>query len=188
VPSRHFVVMATADEIEWPVAVYTREEWASDHCREAYKVAMELALLWGGNLKKIPLGSNPWDEDMYSETEPVWYYYVEVPIGKIEVERLEACELVEPRGHSGQVPEEVGDAVFVEVVSEGAKPCDGVRYCGTQGPWSLLRPEEKCECGYGDGTSSMETVGVLGSGGCCKKGGEAPLFERKVGGDSPCIP
>ena len=143
-----YLVVATADSMDWYVAVYAKEKDAEAHAKLAARSAFELALKHKGRLKEIELGMNPFDPDMYSERTVVNYYTVEVPIGTIQVRSCESFE----SGDAGRVSQEGGVGQGVAVGGEGSAVADGVRSSGTQGIRGLL-PERAISLEGGRGVS-----------------------------------
>jgi len=129
-----YLVVATADSMDWYVAVYYKEADAEAHAKLAARSAFELALKYKGKLKEIELGMNPFDPDMYSERSVVNYYTVEVSVGTIQVR---SCESLDKRD-AGCVSEASGVEQGISVEGTGSESTDGVRPSGAQRIRGLL--------------------------------------------------
>lgn len=75
-----YVIFGQAEEIWWPVCWYREEEKALEYCEKANERAEELWIKYYG---KVPMFSNEFDPDMYSEAEMVRYFVEEVRGGKV---------------------------------------------------------------------------------------------------------
>lgn len=138
-----YLVMGTADGIDWAVAAYGEEENCNAHVRAASRRSFELAKEFKGKFKDISVGANEFDPDMYSERDLAEYYKTEVEFGSFQVRPCESFNV----GEVGQLPEASGVGVPVEVEGTGSKLPDGVREGGTSGVRGLL--PERAESGEG---------------------------------------
>jgi len=173
-----FVVMATADEIEWPVAVYFEEKLAQMHTHLAARKALELYLVYGCKFKTVPLKANPWDEDMYSEDGAVGYYYTEVPIGKLQVEALK-LELV---GGAGYLPKEGDVGIQVQISWQGTKDSDAVRECGARSSEDVVQSEELGRS-VGNVQNTLESMDAGSSGKSSSGTDEGTVYDGEIAGD-----
>lgn len=98
--SKMYLVMAWNDSHRRVVVVYEKENLAKIHAKMAARDALALALLFGGQFKKIPKESNKFDTQMDCEEEIPTYWVEEVEVGNIQNEPCESLNV----GETGYVP------------------------------------------------------------------------------------